>query len=248
MDQNLDRGLWATWYDLPDTGRDEYLDWLHGTHLPAMLDRPGYLWAGHYDVIGSARDNDLFAPSDAADENLGKGKDYLLLFGAESPQVFCNPNPRQLEEEYSDEDREMLGQRVETRSCIFVDEERVDGPEIARHVPNAAPGPAIQMGTLNMQSIEDEFELGAWYAQDRLPAMSVMPGCISTRKMVSIAGWAKHSVLYEFTSHEERVAQFTGHERSASGAESWSTRVINRTIHAPGSPSIANRIWPEVFQ
>src|ERR1700716_437241 len=43
-----DRGLWITWYDLPDGGRDAYFSWLHGTYLPGLLKRPGYLWAAHY--------------------------------------------------------------------------------------------------------------------------------------------------------------------------------------------------------
>src|ERR1700676_884051 len=43
-----DRGLWITWYDLPMDGRDAYFSWLHGTYLPGLLKRPGYLWAAHY--------------------------------------------------------------------------------------------------------------------------------------------------------------------------------------------------------
>src|SRR5258707_1952542 len=43
-----DRGLWATWYDLPVDGRDAYLNSVHGTHLPALLKRPGYLCAAPY--------------------------------------------------------------------------------------------------------------------------------------------------------------------------------------------------------
>ena len=33
----MDRGVWATWYNLPDQGRGDYLAWLHGSYLP---DRP----------------------------------------------------------------------------------------------------------------------------------------------------------------------------------------------------------------
>jgi len=47
-DEPSDRGLWVTWYDLPDNGRDVYLSWLHETYLPSLLKRPGYLWAAHY--------------------------------------------------------------------------------------------------------------------------------------------------------------------------------------------------------
>jgi hypothetical protein len=43
----MDRGIWATWYDLPAGSDGEYLEWLHGRFLPAMLARPGYLWAAH---------------------------------------------------------------------------------------------------------------------------------------------------------------------------------------------------------
>lgn len=47
----MDRGIWATWYDLPQEGKDEYLTWLHTAHIPAMLARPGYLWAAHVQNI-----------------------------------------------------------------------------------------------------------------------------------------------------------------------------------------------------
>jgi hypothetical protein len=52
-----DRGIWITWYDLPMEGRDAYFSWLHGTYLPGLLKRPGYLWAAHYasqDLEGGA--------------------------------------------------------------------------------------------------------------------------------------------------------------------------------------------------
>ena len=242
-----DRGIWATWYDVAEEGRDDFLTWLHDLHLPEMLERPGYMWAAHYRVIGGARDNAMFSPEHADDAaGIGKGKDFLMLVGAASPHVFCNPSLAQLAERQSAETAAYLARRLEVRPCIFVEEARIDGPAVGQRPQGSAPGPAIQMGSLNMQSIEAEFELGAWYAQDRLPATAAMPGCIGTRKLVSTAGWAKHSVLYEFVSHEARESQFKGHERGESEAESWGKRVINSTIHAPGSPSIGTRLWPAI--
>ena len=44
----MDRGIWAIWYNLPEEGRNEYLAWLHEVYLPEALQRPGYLWAAHY--------------------------------------------------------------------------------------------------------------------------------------------------------------------------------------------------------
>ena len=52
-----DRGLWITWCDSPTAGPEAYFSWLHGTYLPVLLKRPGYLWAAHYasqDLEGGA--------------------------------------------------------------------------------------------------------------------------------------------------------------------------------------------------
>ena len=46
----MDRAVWAIIYDLPEEGRDEYMDWYHGVHIPEKLARPGYTWAAHYEV------------------------------------------------------------------------------------------------------------------------------------------------------------------------------------------------------
>ena len=44
----MDRALWISWYDLPDNGRDAYLKWAHGTYIPSMIRRPGFLWGAHF--------------------------------------------------------------------------------------------------------------------------------------------------------------------------------------------------------
>ena len=48
---NLDRALWISWYDLPDSGRDAYLSWLHGTYMPKLVKRPGFLYAAHFKSV-----------------------------------------------------------------------------------------------------------------------------------------------------------------------------------------------------
>ena len=79
-----------------------------------------------------------------------------------------------------------------------------DGPEIHTRAKGTTPAPAIQMGSFRAMDLETEFDTAAWYAQYRLPAMARMPGSVATRVMVSVAGWAKYSILYEFTSLEAR--------------------------------------------
>lgn len=244
----MDRGIWATWYDLPESGRDAYFDWLLGSYLPALLLRQGYAWAAHYEITGGGAQMDEIGARLARpdDTGLGTGTQFLILVGATSSHVFLNPRVDHCDATSTDTSREMRARRIGERMCIFTEEARVSGPEIGERQIGTAPGPAIQMGSFRTRTMENELDLGAWYAQYRLPAMARMPGCIETRKLVSTAGWAKHAILYEFTSLEAREAHFQAHESLALDEREWTSRVIGYTVHAPGSPSVGRRLWPHV--
>lgn len=237
----------ATWYDLPGDGVENYLRWLHGVYLPAVLQLPGRLWAAHYKVTGGGAQlygdgADRFARAGGGE--VGTGTDYLLLIGAGSPHAFFRPIPAETEIEEDAKTRRMKALWTGARPCVFAEEVRINGPEYDQQVPSGTPGPAIQMGSFRTRTVDDEFDLAAWYAQYRLPAMARMPGCISTRKLLSVAGWAKHSVLYEFVSLEARQQHFHSHESLGLDKTVWTSKIINYTIHAPGSPSVGQRIWP----
>ncbi len=65
--------------------------------------------------------------------------------------------------------------------------------------------------------------------------------------MVSVAGWAKYSVMYEFTSLQARMEGFElPHEALALDEKNWTGRVVRYTQHTPGSPTVGERIWPPV--
>lgn len=245
----MDLGLKAIWYDLPARNAEEYLNWLHEEYLPAIIRLPGHLWAAHYKITGGGARlyddaSDRFARADETE--VGGGKDYLLLVGAGSPHVFFLPCRGEKEIEEDARTRKMKAGWAGARTCVFAEEARVNGPEYDQKVPSGTPGPAIQMGSFRTRTVADEFDLAAWYAQYRLPAMARMPGCIATRKLLSVAGWAKHSVLYEFTSLAARQSHFHHHESLGLDQSVWTNKIINYTIHAPGSPSVGQRIWPQV--
>jgi hypothetical protein len=73
-----------------------------------------------------------------------------------------------------------------------------------------------------------------------------VPGCVRARKLVSVSGWAKHAVIFEFASLEARNQHFVNHEAEHPERAAWTDKVVRRLIHAPGSPSVARRIWPAV--
>jgi hypothetical protein len=64
--------------------------------------------------------------------------------------------------------------------------------------------------------------------------------------MVSVTGWAKHSVLYEFVSVEARNKYFPDHEKATPEMDAWTDRLVRKLLHAPGSPNVAGRIWPPI--
>jgi hypothetical protein len=52
--------------------------------------------------------------------------------------------------------------------------------------------------------------------------------------------------MYEFISLDARQEHFQNHESLAMDETVWTNKIINYTIHAPGSPSVGRRIWPPV--
>jgi len=239
----VDRALWISWYDLPDSGRDAYLAWAHGSYMPGMLKRPGFLYAAHFKslvppgVPGGGR------LKHTTDPKVLGGNAYIMIFGAEDAHAFGNPPPGKMHAALSADDRKMLAVRKGERVNILTEEARADGLDVKKREARAALSPCIQLGTFQSGTDDgDEDDLLAWYAQCRLPAMTRLTGCVGVRKIVSVSGWAKHGVLYEFTSFAERNQYFPDHEKGHPEDEAWTDRLVRKLLHAPGSPNVAERI------
>lgn len=237
----MDRGIWITWYDLPEGGREGYFSWLHETYIPVILKRPGYLWAAHYASVEKGRNERALYNTD--DSSIPRGDRYILLFGAEDANVFGNPVPSAVHVGLPHESRKMLAMRIGERVNIMAEVARVEGPEANKYRSGVALAPCIQLGSFNCAYHQEE-ELLAWYAQCRMPAMTTLPGCVRTRKLASVSGWAKHGILYEFVSLEARNQHFIVHEDGYPEMKAWGDRVVKMLIHAPGSSNVACRIWP----
>ena len=245
-----DKGLWISWYNLPDNGRESYLAWLYGTYVPGMLKKPGFLWAAHY---ASAKVKPGPHIRHTTDPAVPTGNDYVLMFGAETAHAFSKGSeaftrgaPSKLEAHLTEADRKMLAMRIGERVCITTEEARADGPEVKARDARLTPGPCIQLGSFNGSTIAAEDELLSWYADWRMAALSKLPGCIGIRKMVSTSGWAKHLVLYEFLSLEERAKNLPKLNELYPDMIEWTGKAVPKLIHAPESPIVAHRLWPAV--
>jgi len=245
-----DRALWITWYDLAaGAAREEYLAWLHGSYIPAQLGRAGFLWAAHYE----SEDRIEYAGAKGRLRNVNDGSvpggtRFILIFGGAAPNAFLDPAPSEVHERLPAADRALLDLRTGERVNVMVEQARVAGPEAASRDPAFALSPCIQLGSFNPgPGARDEENLVAWFAQSRLPSMTRMPGSVGTRKLVSVCGWAKHAILYEFVSVAARNDIFVRHEEhSDPEAARWSDRIVRTVLHAPGSPSVVHRIWSAV--
>ena len=240
--QPADRGLWISWYDLPERGRDDYFSWLHGTYLPEILKRPGYLWAAHYasrDIEGGTNSR----LHHVEDSKVGAGFRYILLIGARDANVFGDPVPSVLHAALPEQGRKMLGMRIGERVNLMTETGRCEG-YASRAYDQVTGAPCIQIGSFNCP-VEYEEEMHAGYVQVRLPAMCDTSSCIRTRKLNSVAGWAKHGILYEFASLEGFTRDYAAaNAKSPLGLKGNS--VVPMLVHAPNGPNSALRIWPPV--
>ena len=243
----MDTAIKAEWYDLDDADREDFLAWLHGKHLPALQARPGHIWIGHYNrapQTGKTTPPGHPPRRDTTDPNVPRGSQYLLVTAAASPDVFFDPN---VTAETDTETVARLAKRKEYRFGIFIEETRVSGPDWYRHLPGTGAPPAIQLGNYLTSTQKDDMDLALWYRTMKLPQVTRARGCIGARKLVSLVGWAKHGIMYEFESLEARTRQFEEPEESKIvDPKEWTGRIVRTTLHTPGSPVVGERIWPPV--
>jgi hypothetical protein len=252
----MDHGLWASWYDLPASEHDAYLDWLHGTYIPRVLSMPGILWAAHYQFD---RDKPVNEPavarmlSHTADDTVPTGSDYLLMFGAGSAYDFARGKDAYMhhaggrfEADLTEHDRQMLALRIGERSSIMAEVARRDGPDANKREGPYVLSPCIQLGTFNVAAPAIEEELLAWFAGWRFDALGNLPGSMRIRHFLSLTGWAKHGILYEFPSREARDAHFPHLRKIYPEEGAWTNRLLPKLMHAPDSPIVGLRLWPPI--
>ena len=243
----MDTAIKAEWYDLADTDREGFLDWLHGEHLPALQARPGSIWIGHYErapQTGTSNPPGYPKRVDTDDPGVARGSQYLLVTAAASPDVFFDPN---LAARTDADTAAQLGKRAQYRYGIFIEETRVSGPDWYRHLQGTGAPPAIQLGNYQTRSPDYDLDLALWYRQMKLPQVTRARGCIGARKLISIVGWARHGILYEFMEMEPGEENFEQRFRDAGLSERWTGRhVLQMVVHAPNGPHAGRRIWPPV--
>ena len=243
MKEVHENGYLIHWYDLNEDNEAEYLEWLHGEYIPRRLSDPRILWACHFKSLDNVTHPGEKGRLSHDNKSIPAGDRYILIFGAKKPEIFADPTVTEYHQSLSEKDLMYLKMKRGERYNIMTEEARGPGSE-KKSIDGAGLSECIQLGNFNSGSYEDEDELASWYATWRIPSMKKLPGCQGVRKLVSVSGWAKHAILYEWSSPEARNSTFVDHEMENPKMEEWTDRVVRKLVHAPGSPNLARRIWP----
>ncbi len=240
----------AEWFDLDENRRADTLQWLHHSYLPSVQATSGVGWVGHYAIVKSPTRRYIEgAPEkiETTDPNVATGWQYVILTAGLSAEVFLGQNNSL--DKLAKVNSEKLPALENYRSAVFLEEQVVNSPEQRASPYGMGPPPAMQIGHYNTNTPEDDLELARWYRSERFSRVSVTPGMVRGRKMLSIVGWAKHGVLWEFTDLPEGDYSFEHRFVAADRGENWTGRhVLEYVTHCYGSPNAGRLIWPDVAQ
>ena len=243
------QALRAEWYNIDPADRPAFLGWLHGDYLPLLSEIAGVAWAGHYEIAekapAPASPSKSGAPSrqETSDPSVPRGSQFVLLTAVTNLDVLLLPSSDLGCAESDAAAR--LAIRKSWRDAVFVEEQCIEGPSNAAFPITAAP-PAMQLGNFIVRSPAEERELARYYRLHRFPQIAATAGCIRGRKLLSVAGWPKHGIFYEFTSMNESDELFETRFNNAISGKVWTgPHVLSYVVHAPNAPHAGRRIWPK---
>lgn len=238
--------LKAEWFDLDGADRAEMMGWLHDVYLPAVQACSGVGWVGHYAIVDIPKRGFIAgAPErvETTDPNVPTGTENVVLTAGLSSEVFFGQD--NLLDRLKDDHSEHLSKLRNYRTSVFLEEQVINSPEQRAAPYGMGPPLAMQLGHYNTNTPEDEEELARWYRGERFSRVSVTPGMVRGRKMLTISGWGKHGVLWEFTDLPEGDYSFEHRFVAADRDENWQGRhVLEYVTHCYGSPSTGRRVWP----
>jgi hypothetical protein len=223
----MSNAIWMIIYDLKNVRKDEYLQWFHNVHIPEKLARPGYTWAAHYQVL---RDDEEISSNDG---HIG----CIALFGGKATSVFYNPSPAQIKPTQSEETRDMMSCRMNSKSLILSEEWASQGQAIVYDINPAISADIISLTLCNADGNDEDF--GAWLVQNHLKSACKVKNCIRLRKYLASTGAAKHAIIHEHEIFMKSTMEFDGLKN-----DDWSTRVERYVSYTLDKMKKAIRLWP----
>ena len=230
-------GIWLLCYGIEAADQPSYLEWFHSIHMPEKRAREDYEYAAHYLVDEQAGAAPVASQTvSPAGSSMSR---YIALFCSQSSRTFFDPSPAELKPRQDELTRRMIGYRQAAVSVIAT----VDWS--ARQQQTDKPGYPVgeAMALHSFERPADEQLLGAWCAQDYMPAQIAVSGCNEIYKLITSAGQPRHWMMEDFTTIAAARSAFTRAADDGTGAlagergtaltadDSYQLRVARR-IHA----------------
>jgi hypothetical protein len=240
----MDRALWISWYNLPDSGRDAYLSWAHGTYMPAMVKRPGVLYAAHFKSVVPEGVPGGGRLSHTKDSKLGTGNDYIMIVGAEDAHAFGRRRRARSTPACRRTTRRCSPTRKGERVNIMTDEARRDGLDAKKREAKAALSPCIQLGTFQAGSADGRRGRDARMVRAMPHAQHDAASRLRRRAQDRLRfglGEARRALRVRVAGRSA-TSTFPRTRRAALQDEALTDRLVRTLLHAPGSPNVAERI------
>ncbi len=240
----MPQALRAEWWDLEGPGDEPFLAWLQHEHLPALQAVSGIGWTGLYRIAekpAPTAEGSTPARRETT-EPVPPGRQFVLLTsGALETLLAPSPALEGLDAALP------LSRRRHWREAVFIEEQRIDGPDSSRFERDRSPPPAMQLGNFIIGSPEAERQMASYYRRHRFRQVEKTRGCIGARKYVSSVGWPKHGILYEFADMGREDHLFEARMNASIPDLRWNgPHPLHMVTHAPHAPHAGRRIWPPV--
>lgn len=213
-------GIFLVYTDIDPKYEEEFNAWYNTEHLADLLSLPGFLDAARY----------------VAEKG---GPKYLAVYELANADVFkseafqkyrANPTP--------------WSRRI-SPTVIGKNMARIVGEQIfpsGVEMPDRGMAPALQIGRMSVSESNDA-EWNAWYNGEYIPGYRKVPGVRYARRYRVVDGATRYTTVYEFEHTKVSESAEWNQQRETSSPRS--NRMRDIMTHAPGSPGVYRRIYPQ---
>ena len=216
-----DLGLFAPNYDVEESEVAEYLEWLHGEHLPRTLAEGSFSAISHYEAIKAPKRFQLLEIMPAYTKFHSKGR----LEAA-----------RHLPANVAD----MMALRLGQVRNHYAEVSRVNGSSDSSRDPSLAIGPAVCLLRFDV-ALDVRPGFNAWLGREHYGEGAKIEGLLSFRRYLAVEGEPTNLFLYEFESPEVMSAG----DIEQAWSTSWAEEISQEVKHIKNSKVLYRRIWSQ---
>jgi len=217
------RGLLMVYADVRPEDEDEFNRWYDEEHIPERLAIPGVLDAARYVAVKG-------------------GPKYLACYELEEAEAYFS-DAWQYRLNHPTEWTERMSPTVVGINPVRNVYRLIFPDDVPEETAQAGMAPALLVGRMSVTE-EVEALFNQEYNTERIPLCYRVPGYIRGRRFEAVMGEPKYTTVHELGGAEVHESGAWGVWRTSAPPQ-WSETVRPQMTHAPGSPGVYTRIFPD---